>query len=119
MKIAIATNDRQTIAKRTGRAKEFAVFTLKPEGEIIDVEYRENEHAKHHHDESEHHAGQGHQGHGHGRHRHHELHGAHRHDEVIDILKDVDVLLYKAVGKYMRKDLEEGKIKIARATGKI
>ena len=115
MKIAIATNDRKNIAQRTGRAKEFAVFHLDSQGNITKEEYRINEHAKHHHEEESHSRGMRHrQGHGKG-HGHH--HGEHRHDEVVELFKDVDVLLYKALGKYMRKDMEEAKIPIARAHG--
>jgi len=115
MLIAIATNDRKTIAKRTGRAKEFAFFTIEND-KIIDVRYEQNDHDHHHHDRSEgnHRQGRGGgRGLGHGRHHHHNEeheHGEHSHDEVVQQLKDVDMFLVRAVGKHMRSDLEKGKI---------
>jgi predicted Fe-Mo cluster-binding NifX family protein len=120
MLIAIATNDRKTIAKRTGRAKEFAFFTIE-NNKIIDVRYEQNDHDHHHHhDRSEGNHRQGHgngQGLGHGRHQHHHdeddhdhEHGEHSHDEVVEQLKDVDMFLVRAVGKHMRGDLEKGNI---------
>ncbi len=126
MIIALATNDRKNIAKRTGRAKEFAFFTIK-NGKITDIRYEKNSHEHHDHDETHqpNHrrtAGYG-QGlrlgrgygrkQGHGKHHHdHEYHqhDEHHHDEVIEQLKNVDMFLVRAVGKYMRKDLENGKI---------
>jgi predicted Fe-Mo cluster-binding NifX family protein len=120
-KIAIASDDRKNIARRTGRAKEFVVFTLNDSNQIIDIDYRENGHAHHHHEEEEHHHGYGRRHGGKGRHHHghnHEHHhGEHSHDEVVELLQDVDVLLYKALGKYMRKDLEEAQIPIKRVNG--
>ncbi len=135
MKIAIATNDRKTIAKRTGRAKEFAIFNIDPNGNIKEVVFVENEHK--HHDEHDHEHepnhrkvtgyGKGHGtglGSGHrkgGRHHHHEIHlheaehhhhdhGVHHHNEIIDQLKGIDMLLVRAVGKYLRQDLIDGNI---------
>jgi predicted Fe-Mo cluster-binding NifX family protein len=122
MKIAIATDDRKTIAKRTGRAKEFAFFDLDDKGGIIGVSYEENQHK--HDDEHEHrdqgyHRGQGkstgrgkhHHDDAHHQHHHHE-HGEHHHNEIIDQMKDknIDILLVRAVGKYLRQDLLNGNI---------
>jgi len=141
MKIAIATNDRETIARRTGRAKEFAFFEIDENGNIVDVYYEENQHK--HDDEHEHTHEPNHRkvqgygrglgrgrgqgrglGRGYGRHHHHEEdehhhhhHGEHHHNEVIDQLKDVDMFLVRAVGKYLRQDLIDGKIPFQRAKG--
>ena len=117
MKIALATDDRQYIAKRTGRAKEFVIYTIE-NGKIQNIEFKENLH-KHYHDHDEEHE----HSHRHGRkHKHqhtghhkHE-HGAHHHDEVVEVLKDVDVLLYKALGKYMRQDMLDAKINVKRTS---
>jgi predicted Fe-Mo cluster-binding NifX family protein len=126
MLIAIATNDRINIAKRTGRAKEFAFFTIK-DSKIIDVRYEKNNHEHHDHDEDHepNHRqvqgrgrgqgrglghGRGHGHHHHEEHHHDHEHGEHSHDEVIEQLKDVDIFLVRAVGKHMRSDLEKGKI---------
>ncbi len=113
MIIAVATNDRKTIAKRTGRAAEFAFYQING-NKITDVTFEKNNHEHHDHDRREgnhrqgrHGQGLGHR-HGHGNHHHEEE--EHSHDEVIEQLKNVDIFLVKAVGKYMRGDLERGNI---------
>jgi len=93
MKIAIATNDRITIAERTGRAAEFAFYTIKSK-EIESVVYQKNNH-KHH---------------GHGGHGHNHEHGEHSHKDIVLQLQGVDVFLVRAIGKNMRRDLKEGNI---------
>ncbi len=114
MKIAIATNDRKTIAKRTGRAAEFAFYTIE-NGQIIQVEYQKNTHEHHDHDRNEgHHRQGGHHGQGLGHH-----HGEHSHDEVVQQLQDVTVFLVRAVGKNMKRDLEEGKIPYQLVKGEV
>ncbi len=122
MKIAIATDDRINIAKRTGRAKEFVIYSI-TDGKIQNIEFKENLH-RHHHDEYEHHQHNPGQGKGQGRNKHTERHlhghhhtpGKHLHDEVVEILRNVDVLLYKALGKYMRQDMLNAKINIKRTS---
>ena len=122
MKIAIATNDRKTIAKRTGRAAEFAIYHVE-NGEILSIDYQKNTHTHHDdHDRSEgnhrqgHGGGHGHghgDGHGHNHEHHHDHdheHGEHTHDEIVSQLKGIDMFLIRAVGKYMRKDLKNGNI---------
>ncbi|MEN8187605.1 MAG: NifB/NifX family molybdenum-iron cluster-binding protein [Bacteroidota bacterium] len=117
MKISFPTNDRKTIAKRTGRCEEFAIFELE-NSKIKNVEYLKNMHD--HHD---HHHGQGHghghhdhgDGHGHGHHDHGKGEGEHSHEEIGELLKDVDVLVVSAVGKFMRKALEDFGIKHQRS----
>ena len=114
MKIAIATNDRKTIAKRTGRAAEFAFYTIE-NGQITQVEYQKNTHEHHDHDRNEgHHRQGGHHGQGLGHH-----HGEHSHDEVVQQLQDVTVFLVRAVGKNMKRDLEEGKIPYQLVKGEV
>ena len=116
MKIVIATNDRKKIAKRTGRAAEFAIYTIE-NGEIQSIDYQKNTHTHHNdHDRNEGNHRQGHEsGHGHGKNhdhgQHHEHeHGEHNHDEIVTQLKGIDMFLVRAVGKYMKKDLQEGNI---------
>ncbi len=106
MIIAIATNDRKTIAKRTGRAAEFAFFHITGK-EITGVTYEKNRHEHHDHDrrEGNHRLG----GHGKGNGLHHQY-PEHSHDEVVEQLKNVDVFLVRAVGKHMKSDLERGNI---------
>ena len=97
MKISFPTNDRKTIAKRTGRCKEFVIYDL-ADSKIIDISYHENNHEHHEH-------GNGH-GDGHGHHDHKKGEGEHSHAEIGEILKDVDVLVVGRVGKFMKKALE-------------
>ena len=114
MKIAIATNDRKTIAKRTGRAAEFAIYNIE-NGAIQSIDYQKNTHTHHDdHDRNEGNHRQGHSGgNGHGHHHNHNHdheHGEHNHDEIINQLKEIDMFLVRAVGKYMKKDLVRGNI---------
>ncbi len=97
MKIAFPTNDRKTIAKRTGRCKEFVIYNL-ADSKIVDVSYRENNHEQHDHNHEQHH--------GHGNHNHKKGEGEHSHAKTGDLLKDVDVLLVGRVGKFMKKALD-------------
>ena len=110
MNIAIPTNDRKSIAKRTGRASEFAFYTIN-NGEIKSVTYKKNTHSHDDHDRNEGHHGENenhnHEGHNHEHHEHEE----HNHDELLEILTDIDLLLVRAVGKYMRKTLQKGNFK--------
>ena len=106
MKIAIPTNDRKLIAKRTGRAAEFAIYTI-DSNEIKSVEYIKNTHSHDDHDRNE--------GHHHGEkekqsHEHNNEHGEHNHDELLVLLDGIDILFVRAVGKYMRKTLKYGNI---------
>ena len=107
MKIAIPTNNRIEIAKRTGRASEFAFYNIE-NGGIKSVTYKKNTHSHDDHDRNEgHHHGEN-ESHEHGKHEH--QHVEHNHDELLEILTDIDVLLVRAVGKYMRKTLQKGNI---------
>ncbi len=89
MKIAIATNNRTTIVERTGRAAEFAFYTIE-NGEIKSVVHQKNKHTHHNHDSHE--------------------HGVHSHKEIVAQLQGVDVFLVRAIGKNMRQSLKEGNI---------
>lgn len=106
MTIAIPTNDRKTIAKRTGRAAEFAFYTIE-DGAINSVAYQKNTHEHHDHNRNE--GNHRHGGHGNG-HKHGKEHGNHSHDEIVTQLKDIDLFLVRAVGKHMKRDLEKGNI---------
>ena len=90
MKISFPTDDRKTIAKRTGRAKEFLIYEIE-DRQIINVDYKENTHKHHDH-------GQGHD------------HHSHTHEEIMDLLSDVDLLVVGRVGKFMKKGLIDNKI---------
>ena len=94
MKISFPTDDRKTIAKRTGRAKEFLIYEIE-DRQIINVDYKENTHK--------------HQEHGQG-HDHHKGGGGHTHEEIMELLSDVDLLVVGRVGKFMKKELIDSKI---------
>lgn len=102
MKIAIPTNDRKTIAKRTGRAEEFVIYHIENK-ETKSIEYHKNTHS---HDddnknEKNHHGNKN---------THLHEHGEHNHDELLLLLKDIDILLARAVGKHMKQTLQKGNI---------
>ena len=101
MKISFPTNDRKTIAKRTGRCKEFVIYEIGDSG-IKNIAYFENTHEHHNHDNSH---GGGH-GDGHKHHDHKKGEGEHSHAEMGELLKDVDVLVVGRVGKFMKKALD-------------
>jgi predicted Fe-Mo cluster-binding NifX family protein len=81
MKIAIPSDNRETITKRTGQSKGFMVYEVN-NGKIIHSEYREN--TMDEHDEE----------------------AEHSHAQIIELLNDVGILLVAAIGKHMKKDVE-------------
>ncbi len=105
MKLSFPTNDRKTIAKRTGRCEEFAVYEIENE-KIINIDYIKNTHEHHDHDH-EHRNGDGH-GNGH---KKGEGERQHSHSDIMELLKGVDVLLVGRVGKYMKSDLQTSGLK--------
>ena len=96
MKIAFPTNDKETIAQRTGRAKEFVIYEI-DNSVIVNTSYKKNTHS---HDHSH--------NHNHG-HSHDNEHG-HSHKEIIDILKGIDLLVVRAIGKHFKQEVTEASI---------
>lgn len=92
MKIALPTNDKMTIAPRTGQSKFFAVYSVNDK-HISEPEFRENPHSHEH---------------GHGTHKHGEGEGEHEHShkEILDLLKDCNLVIVKHIGKYMKNDFD-------------
>lgn len=86
MKIAIPSDNQQTITKRTGQSKGFMVYEV-TNGKIIRSEYRIN--AMDEHDEE----------------------AEHSHMQIIALLSDVDLMLVAAIGKHMKRDVESSSIK--------
>ena len=84
MKVAIATNDRKTLAERTGRAKEFVIYHYE-ESKLVSTCYIINSHEHHHHGEGESHD--------------------HTHPEITEALLGVDVFIVRRVGKNLKSDL--------------
>ena len=88
MIIALPTNDRISLAKRTGRCEEFAIYKIENNNAEL-VEYRKNTHEHHgHHDHN----------HGEG--------DEHSHNDIMETLTDIDLLVIIMAGKHFKKDLE-------------
>ncbi|NCD41773.1 MAG: hypothetical protein EOL88_06740 [Bacteroidia bacterium] len=81
MKVAIPSDNQETITKRTGQSKGFVVYEIS-NGKIMHSEYREN--TMDEHDEE----------------------AEHSHAQIIALLSDVDILLVAAIGKHMKRDVE-------------
>ncbi len=94
MRIAIPTNDKETLFKRSGQAKGFLIADVTDNGfEVVD--YRKNSHT---HDHGSHHDDHGHHG--------------HSHKEITEALSDCDYMVVNMVGKHFGGDLKEAGIKI-------
>jgi len=91
IKIAVPTNDRKSLAERSGQAKEFAVVALDNK-QIVDISYRENDHV-HNHD------------HSHGEH-------AHGHQDIVDALQDCAAIVGKKFGPHFAGDFHKAGIKL-------
>ena len=94
MKIAIPTNDRKTLAARSGRATEFAIINIDSTG-IKSTEYKTNEH------EHTHHSGENH--------NHDERHG---HGDLVALLEGIDIIVGKKFGPHFAKDFHNAGIKM-------
>ena len=93
MKISFPTNDRITIAERTGRAKEFVIYNIN-DRQVINIDYKKNTRKHHEHGEETHHKGE----------------AGHSHQEIIDLLSNVDLLIVLRAGKFLKKDFEVNKV---------
>ncbi|MEN8250089.1 MAG: NifB/NifX family molybdenum-iron cluster-binding protein [Bacteroidota bacterium] len=93
MIIAIPTDDRKTVTKRTGRCKEFAIVDINENEVKYDYVVNTHTHDHEHDDEKSH---------------------EHSHHEMVELLKDVDLLVVLNIGKHLKRDLEEGNIKYLR-----
>lgn len=86
MKIAIPSDNQVTITKRTGQSKGFMVYEVINK-KIVNSDYRENVHGEH--DEEK----------------------EHSHIQIIELLKDVNILLAAAIGKHLKRDVENSSLK--------
>jgi predicted Fe-Mo cluster-binding NifX family protein len=84
MKIAIPTSDQVKVFERTGHAPFFAVATIE-ELNVTHIEFITNPPHKH-------------------------TDGDHSHREIVDLLKDCDLLLVKKIGKHLRAALDSAGI---------
>ena len=97
MKIAIPTNDRITVADRSGRAAEFAIVEIE-ENKILSTTFIENEHEKTHH------SGEGHS---------HEHHGGdHGHGDLVELLAGVNIIIGKKFGPHFSRDFHSAGVKM-------
>lgn len=99
MKIIIPTNDRKTIAVHTGRCKEFGFYEIE-NGNVISKDFIPNPHE--HQDEGccANHSGE-HQ---------------HNHKELVELFSKADLLVYYAMGKRLRDELEVNNIPFQKAS---
>lgn len=84
MKIAIPSNDEKTIFPRTGRARGYMVYHI--ENKNVKRKYYRAlpVHLRHRDDEDEDHE--------------------HSHKELVEFLKDCDIVLVKGIGKFLKQD---------------
>lgn len=95
-KIAVATNDNIKVAGHVGRCKSFLIFDTEDK-KIINKMTRINSfthHGQHDHNHQEHHQGEG-----------------HGHHNLIDGLKDCEVLIFNHGGWRLVEDLKANNIK--------
>lgn len=90
MKLALATEDREHIARRTGRATEFAIYHIE-DGKVIDVEFLKNEHNYQESHEPSHEQ-------------------THSHANVVAAFKGVDLFLVTHLGPHFKAEIEAAKI---------
>ncbi len=91
IKIAAPSNDRQSIAKLSGQAKEFAVVEIKNK-QIINITYRENHH-EHNHDHSN------------GDHNH-------GHQDIVEALHDCVAIVGQKFGPHFAGDFHKAGIRL-------
>jgi predicted Fe-Mo cluster-binding NifX family protein len=96
MKIAIPTNDRSTVAERSGRAAEFAIVEI-DDNNILSTTFIENEHEKTHH------SGEGHS---------HGEHADHGHGDLVELLEGVSVIIGKKFGPHFSRDFHNAGVKM-------
>ncbi|MBN1651713.1 MAG: hypothetical protein JW857_10315 [Bacteroidales bacterium] len=84
MRIAIPTNDRESLFARTGQAKEFAIYEIQNKS-VLFIEFRENPHKHEDEKEDEH---------------------EHNHRDMVHALNDCDALVVKMAGKHLKVDFK-------------
>ena len=99
MKIIIPTNDRKTIAVHTGRCKEFGFYEI-GNGNVVSESFVPNPHQ--HQDE--------------GCCRTHSGEQRHNHRELLELFSKGDLLMYYAMGKRLRTELENNEIPFEKAS---
>ncbi|MCB0283958.1 MAG: iron-molybdenum cofactor biosynthesis protein [Calditrichaeota bacterium] len=93
MKIAIASDDQQTIANHFGRTRGFLIYETE-NGEIQNQEYRINNFT----------------GHALGLNHHNHDHHADRHSAILTALKDCQAVISRGMGRRIYEDLQNAGI---------
>ncbi len=107
MRIAIPTDNDQTIAAHTGRCQGFAIFDI-DNAEAKKVEYRSNNMT--HHGQWH---GQSHDdGHSCGHHGHGSGHSTHSHRGILDGLDDCQMMVARGMGPRLVQDLQQNGIEV-------
>jgi predicted Fe-Mo cluster-binding NifX family protein len=103
MKIAVVTEDGKTISAHFGRACCYLIFTIE-EGEIIEKEWCEKAgHQQFAHDHHDDHAHE--HGHGFG------THSAAKHAQMIEPIRDCDVVIARGMGQGAYLALQQANIR--------
>ncbi len=105
MKIAVATNDFQTVAGHVGRCKGFIIYELNEKGEITNKKEVENAFTNHgaggHHEHGA--------GHGHGN----AAHGEAAHSRIAEGIEFANWLICRAAGPGLVNSLAANNIRVA------
>lgn len=99
MKVAIVTNNGQTVSQHFGRSKYFFIVTIE-DGKVVDQEYRERfvRHHAHNHE-----------------HGHHHEHGAgahHDHTNMAKEIADCDMLVAGGMGRSAYEAFKEAGLEV-------
>ena len=89
MKIAVVTDDKQTISAHFGRAQYYLIYTVE-DGKVVGQETRPKPGHKHSEGEQHDHHGECHDD---------PSHSESRHANMMDVIMDCDVLLARGMGK--------------------
>lgn len=109
MRVAIPTDNEQTIAAHTGRCRGFAIYDI-DNAEAKKVEYRAN--TMTHHGQGQGH-GHGHgEGHACGQHGHGPGQSMHSHRGLLDALDDCQMMVANGMGPRLINDLEQRGIEV-------
>ena len=94
MKVVIPSNEKETLAPRSGRAKWFMIFNIS-DNKIVSTELKENNHEHHHHEG----------------HTHSHEHG-HSHADMVEQLKGCELMITQKVGPHFGQELQDANIRI-------
>ena len=97
MKIAIPSNDQQTISGHFGRTAGFVIIYIE-DGKVINKEYKKNNF-------TEHAQGQHHQ-------ENHQHGGNHSHDGIFEALGDCKIVIAGGMGQRLYNDFAQKRIQI-------